>query len=66
MTSSLISSLLHSRVTLNLEWCDEIKLSNLLLPRKGEELHDTVGKMKDAEHDKFTKSHKKSTRLPKP
>jgi len=30
--SSLISSLLHSRV--NLEWCDEIKLSNLLLPRK--------------------------------
>mmetsp|Transcript_56580 Transcript_56580/g.134446 ORF Transcript_56580/g.134446 Transcript_56580/m.134446 type:complete len:200 (-) Transcript_56580:62-661(-) len=26
---------------------------------QGEELHDTVGKMKDAEHDKFTKSHKK-------
>jgi len=31
-SSSLISSLLHSRV--NLEWCDNIKLSNLLLPRK--------------------------------
>ena len=34
MTSSLISSLLHSHVTLNLEWCDTIKLSNLLLPWK--------------------------------
>jgi len=33
-SSSLISSLLHSHVTLNLEWCDKIKLSNLLLPRK--------------------------------
>jgi len=31
-SSSLISSLLHSHV--NLEWCDKIKLSNLLLPRK--------------------------------
>jgi len=31
MLSLLISSLLHSRVTLNLEWCDKIKLSNLLL-----------------------------------
>jgi len=30
--SPLIFSLLHSHV--NLEWCDEIKLSNLLLPRK--------------------------------
>ena len=29
---SLIPSLLHSHV--NLEWCDKIKLSNLLLPRK--------------------------------
>ena len=31
-SSSSISSLLHSHV--NLEWCDKIKLSNLLLPRK--------------------------------
>ena len=31
-SSSLISSLLHSHA--NREWCDEIKLSNLLLPRK--------------------------------
>ena len=31
-SSSLISSLLHSHV--NLEWCDQIKLSNLLLPWK--------------------------------
>jgi len=31
-SSSLISSLLHSHV--NLEWCDKIKLSNPLLPRK--------------------------------
>ena len=31
-SSSLISSLVHSHV--NLEWCDDIKLSNLLLPRK--------------------------------
>ena len=30
--SSLIFSLLHSHA--NLEWCDKIKLSNLLLPRK--------------------------------
>ena len=30
-SSSLISSLLHSHV--NLEWCDKIKLSNLLLLR---------------------------------
>ena len=29
---SVISSLLHSHV--NLEWCDTIKLSNPLLPRK--------------------------------
>ena len=28
--ASLISSLLHSHVTLNLKWCDKIKLSNLL------------------------------------
>ena len=32
--ASLISSSLHSHVTLYLEWCDKIKLSNLLLPRK--------------------------------
>ena len=31
-SSSLISSLLHSHA--NLEWCDNIKLSNLLLPWK--------------------------------
>jgi len=31
-SSSLIPSLLDSHV--NLEWCDKIKLSNLLLPRK--------------------------------
>ena len=31
-SSSLISSLLHSHV--NLEWCDKIKLLNLLLPQK--------------------------------
>ena len=31
-SSSLISSLLHSHAIL--EWCDKIKLSNLLLPRK--------------------------------
>ena len=34
-SSSLISSSLHSHVTLKPEWCDKIKLSNLLLPRKG-------------------------------
>jgi len=32
--SLLISSALHSHVTFNLELCDKIKLSNLLLPRK--------------------------------
>ena len=32
-SSSSISSSLHSHVTF-LEWCDKIKLSNLLLPRK--------------------------------
>ena len=32
-SSSLLSSLLHSYV--NLKWCEKIKLSNLLLPRKG-------------------------------
>ena len=32
-SSSLICSLIHSHA--NLEWCDEVKLSNLLLPRKG-------------------------------
>jgi len=32
--SSLISSSSHSHVTLYLGWCDGIKLSNLLLPRK--------------------------------
>ena len=32
VATSLISSLLHSHV--NLEWCDKIKLSSLLLPRK--------------------------------
>jgi len=31
-SSSLISSVLHSHV--NLEWCDKIKLSKPLLPRK--------------------------------
>lgn len=36
--SSLISSLSHSHITLKLKWCDEIKLSNLLLSRK----RDTV------------------------
>ena len=29
-----MSSSLHSHVTFYLEWCDEIKLSNLPLPRK--------------------------------
>ena len=29
-SSSLISSLLHSHVTLNPEWCDKTKLSNLV------------------------------------
>ena len=33
-SSSLISSSLHSHVTLKPEWCDEIKLSNLMLQRK--------------------------------
>ena len=33
-SSSLISSSLHSHVTLYLKWCDKIKLSNLLLLRK--------------------------------
>ena len=33
-SSSLISSLLHSHVTLNLKWCDTIKLSDLLMSRK--------------------------------
>jgi len=33
-SSSLISSSLHSHVTLKPERCDTIKLSNLLLPRK--------------------------------
>jgi len=33
-SSSLRSSSLHSHVTLYLKWCDKIKISNLLLPRK--------------------------------
>ena len=32
--SSSISFLSHSRVTFNLEWCDQIKLSDALMPRK--------------------------------
>ena len=32
--TTLLSSLLHSHVTLNLEWFDKFKLSNPLLPRK--------------------------------
>ena len=32
--SSSISSLLRSHAILNLKWCDRIKLSNILLPRK--------------------------------
>ena len=32
-SSSSLSSLSDSQVTFNLEWCDKIKLSNLLLPR---------------------------------
>jgi len=33
-SGSASSSSLHSHATLFLEWCDKIKLSNLLLPRK--------------------------------
>ena len=33
-SSLLISSLSHAHATLNLEWCDKMKLSNLRLPRK--------------------------------